>query len=148
MCPFPTPVWSGRPRPLPLLLFLDFSHDATNDRIRLWPRDNQIVTIAKPKNSRPRRNSVRRRLLEKLVEPPELWRWSSFHANSTGEAGPVAVNACQVLKMKLRRQPHRDKTSAADCIGAPLLKKREKWRTPGYYGSSFEDGARTPTGED
>jgi putative transposase len=37
-----------------------------------------------------------------LVESPELWRWSSFRAYSLGEAGPVAVNAWQVLKMKIR----------------------------------------------
>ncbi|MFY9845700.1 MAG: hypothetical protein WA718_22160 [Terriglobales bacterium] len=44
------------------------------------------------------RNPVKRG----LVESPELWRWSSFRAYSLGEAGPVAVNAWQVLKMKIR----------------------------------------------
>jgi putative transposase len=44
------------------------------------------------------RNPVKRG----LVESPELWRWSSFRAYSLGETGPVAVNAWQVLKMKIR----------------------------------------------
>jgi|SRR5450755_3402421 putative transposase len=35
-----------------------------------------------------------------LVESPELWRWSSFRAYSRGEAGPVAVNAGQILKIR------------------------------------------------
>jgi putative transposase len=37
-----------------------------------------------------------------LVASPELWRWSSFRAYFFGEAGPVAVNKCDVLKMKIR----------------------------------------------
>jgi putative transposase len=37
-----------------------------------------------------------------LVASPELWRWSSFRAYSLGEAGPVRVNAWEVLKMKIR----------------------------------------------
>jgi len=37
-----------------------------------------------------------------LVASPELWRWSSFRAYFFGEAGPVAVNNCDVLKMKIR----------------------------------------------
>jgi hypothetical protein len=36
------------------------------------------------------------------------------------------------------------KTSAADCIGGPLLKKRENWRTPIYYGSRFGEVAHPP----
>jgi putative transposase len=37
-----------------------------------------------------------------LVASPELWRWSSFRAYLFGEAGPVAVNKGDVLKMKIR----------------------------------------------
>jgi len=37
-----------------------------------------------------------------LVESPEQWRWSSFRAYFLGEAGPVAVNEWDVLKMKIR----------------------------------------------
>jgi putative transposase len=37
-----------------------------------------------------------------LVKSPELWRWSSFRFYSLGESGPVAVNAWQMLKMKVR----------------------------------------------
>jgi putative transposase len=37
-----------------------------------------------------------------LVESPEQWRWSSFRAYFLGEAGPVAVNQWDVLKMKIR----------------------------------------------
>jgi putative transposase len=37
-----------------------------------------------------------------LVASPELWRWSSFRAYLFGEAGPVAVNKLDVLKMKIR----------------------------------------------
>ena len=37
-----------------------------------------------------------------LVESPEQWRWSSFRAYFLGEAGPVAVNEWDVLKMKVR----------------------------------------------
>jgi putative transposase len=37
-----------------------------------------------------------------LVASPELWRWSSFRAYLFGEAGPVAVNKWDVLKMKIR----------------------------------------------
>ncbi len=44
------------------------------------------------------RNPVKRG----LVESPELWRWSSFRAYFLTETGPVAVNAWEVLKMKIR----------------------------------------------
>ena len=37
-----------------------------------------------------------------LVASPELWRWSSFRAYLFGDAGPVAVNKWDVLKMKIR----------------------------------------------
>jgi REP-associated tyrosine transposase len=37
-----------------------------------------------------------------LVESPEQWRWSSFRAYFFGEAGPVAVNQWDVLKIKIR----------------------------------------------
>ena len=37
-----------------------------------------------------------------LAESPEQWRWSSFRAYFLGEAGPVAVNQWDVLKMKIR----------------------------------------------
>jgi hypothetical protein len=37
-----------------------------------------------------------------LVESPEEWRWSSFRAYFMGEAGPVAVDRWDVLKMKIR----------------------------------------------
>jgi putative transposase len=40
-----------------------------------------------------------------LVASPELWCWSSFRAYAFGEAGPVRVNAWEVLKMKIRRPP-------------------------------------------
>jgi putative transposase len=36
-----------------------------------------------------------------LVASPELWRWSSFRAYFFSEAGPVAVNKWDVLKMKI-----------------------------------------------
>jgi putative transposase len=44
------------------------------------------------------RNPVQRR----LVEGPEQWRWSSFRAYAYGETGPVRINDCSVLKMKVR----------------------------------------------
>jgi hypothetical protein len=44
------------------------------------------------------RNPVQRGLLMSL----ELWRWSSFRAYFFGEAGPVAVNTWDVLKMRIR----------------------------------------------
>ena len=37
-----------------------------------------------------------------LVESPELWRWSSYRAYAFGEAGAVAVNQWDVLKLKIR----------------------------------------------
>ena len=37
-----------------------------------------------------------------LVESPEQWRWSSFRAYFLGQAGPVAVNKWDVLKMRIR----------------------------------------------
>jgi hypothetical protein len=45
------------------------------------------------------RNPVKRG----LVESPELWRWSSFHAYFLREAGRVRVNEWEVLKMKMPR---------------------------------------------
>ena len=44
------------------------------------------------------RNPVKRG----LVESPELWKWSSFRAYTSGEGGPVKVNDWTVLKMKVR----------------------------------------------
>jgi len=37
-----------------------------------------------------------------LVEKPEQWLWSSFRAYAYQESGPVRVNDCTVLKMKVR----------------------------------------------
>ena len=37
-----------------------------------------------------------------LVEQPEQWQWSSFRFYAFGEAGPVKVNDCDVLKMRVR----------------------------------------------
>lgn len=44
------------------------------------------------------RNPVKRG----LVEQPDQWPWSSFRSYFFDEAGPVAVNNCDVLKMKIR----------------------------------------------
>ena len=44
------------------------------------------------------RNPVKRG----LVASPELWRWSSFRTYFLGEAGPVRVNAREILEMKIR----------------------------------------------
>lgn len=44
------------------------------------------------------RNPVKRG----LVEPPELWHWSSFRAYFVGEAGVVKSMEWDVLKMKIR----------------------------------------------
>ena len=45
------------------------------------------------------RNPVKRG----LVSQPEHWAWSSFRAYAFGEPGPVRINDCQVLEMKVRR---------------------------------------------
>jgi putative transposase len=37
-----------------------------------------------------------------LVERPEQWQWSSFRYYANREAGPVRINAWEVLKMKMR----------------------------------------------
>ena len=37
-----------------------------------------------------------------LAESPEQWHWSSFRAYFLSEAGAVAVNQWDVLKMKMR----------------------------------------------
>jgi putative transposase len=37
-----------------------------------------------------------------LVEQPEQWPWSSFRSYAYGAAGPLQVNDCHVLKMRLR----------------------------------------------
>jgi hypothetical protein len=65
-----------------------------------------------------------------LVASPELWRWSSFRAYLFGEAGPVAVNKWDVLKMKIRARRLRAKSIVARGADRPLLENREKWRTP------------------
>ena len=44
------------------------------------------------------RNPVKR----ELVSQPEHWAWSSFRAYAFGEPGPVRINDCQVLEMKVR----------------------------------------------
>ena len=44
------------------------------------------------------RNPVKRG----LVSQPEHWAWSSFRAYAFGEPGPVRINDCQVLEMKVR----------------------------------------------
>ena len=40
--------------------------------------------------------------VQRLVESPEQWRWSSFRAYFLGQAGPAAVNKWDVIKMKIR----------------------------------------------
>jgi putative transposase len=45
------------------------------------------------------RNPVKRG----LVSQPDHWAWSSFRAYAFGEPGPVRINDCQVLEMKVRR---------------------------------------------
>ena len=42
-----------------------------------------------------------------LVASPELWRWSSYRAYFCDEAGPVAVNKWDVLKLNVERQPRK-----------------------------------------
>lgn len=42
-----------------------------------------------------------------LVALPELWRWSSFRTYFLAEAGPVAINRWEVLKMKIRPRPRK-----------------------------------------
>jgi REP element-mobilizing transposase RayT len=44
------------------------------------------------------RNPVKRG----LVETPDQWKWSSFRAYAFGEMGPVVVNDCSTVKMKIR----------------------------------------------
>jgi putative transposase len=44
------------------------------------------------------RNPVKRG----LVEEPDQWVWSSFRSYAYGEVGPVRINQCDVLKMKVR----------------------------------------------
>jgi len=44
------------------------------------------------------RNPVKRG----LAASPELWKWSSYRAYAFGVSGPVTVNDCTVLKMKIR----------------------------------------------
>jgi putative transposase len=44
------------------------------------------------------RNPVKRG----FVSQPEHWAWSSFRAYAFGEPGPVRINDCQVLAMKVR----------------------------------------------
>jgi putative transposase len=44
------------------------------------------------------RNPVKRG----LVIHPEQWAWSSFRNYAFGEAGPVRINDCQVLELKIR----------------------------------------------
>jgi len=43
------------------------------------------------------RNPVKRG----LVAQPEQWQWSSFRSYAYGETGPVLVNDCRVLEMRL-----------------------------------------------
>jgi REP element-mobilizing transposase RayT len=75
-----------------------------------------------------------------LVASPELWRWSSFRAYLFGEAGPVAVNKWDVLKMKIRARRLRAKSIVAGGADRPLLENREKWRTPSSFWSTNQDG--------
>jgi hypothetical protein len=66
-----------------------------------------------------------------LVASPELWRWSSFRAYLFGEAGPVAVNKWDVLKIEdTSARRLRAKSIVARGADRPLLENREKWRTP------------------
>jgi hypothetical protein len=44
------------------------------------------------------RNPVKRG----LVCQPEHWAWSSFRAYAFSEPGPVRINDCQVLEMRVR----------------------------------------------
>ena len=44
------------------------------------------------------RNPVKRG----LVSQPEHWAWSSFRVYAFGESGPVRINDCQVLEIKVR----------------------------------------------
>jgi putative transposase len=44
------------------------------------------------------RNPVKRG----LVIQPDQWAWSSFRSYAFGEAGPVRINDCQVLELKIR----------------------------------------------
>ena len=44
------------------------------------------------------RNPVKRR----LVEQPEMWRWSSYRRYASGEVGLVRINDSDVLQMKMR----------------------------------------------
>jgi len=45
------------------------------------------------------RNPVKRG----LVPEPEQWPWSSFRYYKYGEAGPVRVNDCDLMRMTVRK---------------------------------------------
>jgi len=71
-------------------------------------------------------------------------RWSSFRAYLFGEAGRVAVNKWDVLKMKIRVSAAQERIYSGRGADRPLLENREKWRTP----SSFKtDTSYTLPGE-
>ena len=89
------------------------------------------------------RNPVKRG----LVESPELWRWSSFRAYFTQRSrsgrGECLAGAEDEDSAASRV---RAKTSAGGGTAGPLLKKREKWRTPSLSYLGQKTGGVYPHG--
>ena len=82
--PLQIPLFEAVPQPIWQKRFYDFN---------VWSERKRIEKLRYM-----HRNPVQRG----LVASPELWRWSSFRAYYLGEAGPVAVNRWDVLKMKIQ----------------------------------------------
>ncbi len=72
----PNPFWQAR--------FYDFN---------VWTEHKRIEKLRYI-----HRNPVNRG----LVASPERWQWSSFRWYSSGEAGPVRINATEILVMRVR----------------------------------------------
>jgi putative transposase len=73
----PMPVWQPR--------FYDFN---------VWTEHKRMEKLRYM-----HRNPVKRG----LVQEPEQWPWSSFRYYQYGEAGPVRVNDCDLMRMSVRK---------------------------------------------
>ena len=99
----PTMLKSDKVMSLPHFSRTERARNGAPDGYHFWQRrfyDFNVRTEAKriEKLRYIHRNPVTRG----LVERPEQWDWSSFRYYVSREAGPVKVDAWEVLKMKVR----------------------------------------------
>jgi len=105
---FPHPAWNAESQVSPEISSQARDFGRSSVGVYFWQRRFYDFNVwSEEKRIEKLRYIHRNPVVRGLVESPEQWRWSSFRAYAFGEIGPVAVNDCSVLKMRVREREAR-----------------------------------------